>query len=303
MTDARNVPDPGPGLSANSESDSTGRGADPMVALARYIESRADQPMTLAELGALVGLSPSRVQKAFKARFGVSPKVFQDALRLTSFKRSLRQGQSVTDAIYEAGFGSVSRVYGNPARQIGMSPSCYGQGGEGETIAFSCRQTALGLLMMAATDRGVCFAEFGESEESLRTRLHREFPRARLTPSPASGSPELDAWMLALDEHLRQNQPRPDIPLDLRGTAFQTRVWKLLLSVREGEVVSYTELAKRLGEPKAVRAVASACGRNRIAVLVPCHRVLRSDGSLGGYRWGLDRKQALLDKERSGAAQ
>ena len=303
MTDARNAPDPVPGLPVNSESDSSGSGVDPMVVLARYIESRPDEPVSLAELGAMVGLSPSRVQKVFKASFGVSPKAFQDALRLKSFKQSLRQGQSVTEAIYDAGFGSVSRVYGNPARQIGMAPSHYGKGGEGETIAFSCRQTALGLLMMAATDKGVCFAEFGEDEESLHCQLHREFPRAQLASSPATSSPELDAWMIALDEHMSQNQPRPDIPLDIRGTAFQTRVWKLVLSVREGEVVSYTELAERLGEPKAVRAVASACGRNRIAVLIPCHRVLRSDGSLGGYRWGLARKQALLEKERSGAAQ
>ncbi len=157
--------------------------------------------------------------------------------------------------------------------------------------------------MMAATDQGVCFAEFGDDETALGDQLQKEFPKARLAPSGAKGSPELDAWMLALDEHLSQNMPRPDVPLDIRGTAFQTRVWKLLLSVREGEVVSYTELARRLGEPKAVRAVASACGRNRIAVLIPCHRVLRSDGSLGGYRWGLDRKQQLLEKERSASTQ
>lgn len=170
-------------------------------------------------------------------------------------------------------------------------------------IAYACRETALGPLMMAATDKGVCFAEFGDDEESLCHQLQTEFPKARLAPSQASESPELDAWITALDKHLSQNKPRPDVPLDIRGTAFQTRVWKLLLSVREGEVVSYTELARRLGEPKAVRAVASACGRNRIAVLIPCHRVLRSDGSLGGYRWGLDRKQQLLERENSAPAE
>lgn len=277
--------------------------ADRMIALARYIESRPDESLSLADLGAVVGLSASRVQRVFKETFGVSPKTYQDALRLNHFKQALRAGRTVTDAIYDAGFGSVSRVYGKADRQVGMSLSRYSKGGEGETIAYACRLTSLGLLMVAATDRGVCFAEFGEEQAALRDQLQKEFPKARLSPSEAKASPELDAWIAALDRHLSQNTPRPDVPLDIRGTAFQTRVWKLLLSVREGEVVSYTELAKRLGEPKAVRAVASACGRNRIAVLIPCHRVLRSDGSLGGYRWGLDRKARLLEKERSNSTE
>lgn len=287
----------------DSDAESFIPAADRMVALARYIESRPDETLRLADLGAVIGLSASRVQRLFKETFGVSPKAYQDALRLNHFKRALKTGQTVTDAIYDAGFGSVSRVYGKSDRQVGMPPSRYGKGGEGETIAYACRETSLGLLMMAATDQGVCFAEFGDDEEALQDRLQKEFPKARLSPSGAKASPELDAWITALDEHLSQNTPRPDVPLDIRGTAFQTRVWKLLLSVREGEVLSYTELAKRLGEPKAVRAVASACGRNRIAVLIPCHRVLRSDGSLGGYRWGLDRKQQLLEKERSAATE
>ncbi|MCK5864644.1 MAG: methylated-DNA--[protein]-cysteine S-methyltransferase [Marinobacter adhaerens] len=274
---------------------------DRMVELARFIESRPDERLTLEDMAGFIGLSASHVQRAFKKTFGVSPKAYQDALRLKTFKQALKHGQTVTDAIYDAGFGSVSRVYGKADRQVGMSPSRYGKGGEGETITHACRQTSLGLLMMAATDQGVCFAEFGDDEAALQDRLQREFPKARLVPYEAKASPELDAWIAALDEHLSQNTPRPDVPLDIRGTAFQTRVWKLLLSVREGEVVSYTELAKRLGEPRAVRAVASACGRNRIAVLIPCHRVLRSDGSLGGYRWGLDRKRQLLERERSGS--
>lgn len=279
----------------------SGKAAERMVALARFIESRPDDNLRLDDLAAFVGLSSSHVQREFKKTFGVSPKAYQDALRLKAFKQALQTGQTVTGAIYDAGFGSASRVYGEPDRQVGMPPSRYGKGGEGETIAFACRETSLGLLMMAATDQGVCFAEFGDDEAALRDQLIKEFPKARLSPSKAMASPELDAWIAALDEHLSQNTPCPEVPLDIRGTAFQTRVWKLLLSVREGEVVSYTELARRLGEPRAVRAVASACGRNRIAVLIPCHRVLRSDGSLGGYRWGLDRKQQLLEKERLGA--
>lgn len=273
---------------------------DPMVIVARYIEEHPDSTLRLVDLGVLVGLSATRVQKAFKETFGVSPRAYQDALRQRNFRQALRSGRRVTDAIYEAGYGSVSRIYGEAERQFGMPPSRYRRGGEGEVITFACRQTSFGLLMMATTDKGVCFAEFGDSEQALTEQLQAEFPRARLLPSDAGDSPDLDAWVAALDDHLSRNRPRPEVPLDIRGTAFQTRVWKLLLSVREGEVVSYTELARRLGEPKAVRAVASACGRNRIAVLIPCHRVLRSDGSLGGYRWGLERKQRLLDKESAG---
>ncbi|MGM0768804.1 MAG: bifunctional transcriptional activator/DNA repair enzyme AdaA [Pseudomonadota bacterium] len=294
-----------PSSSSPRRSDAAGKPeaatpvADRMVALARYIEARPDEPLRLADLAAVAGLSVSRLHRAFRDTFGVSPKAYQDGLRLQAFKGALQAGHSVTDAIHEAGFGSVSRVYGQPQRQVGMAPGRYRKGGEGELIAYACRQTALGLLMMAATDTGVCFAEFGEDEDSLRAQLMHEFPRAELTLSQARAAPELDAWIAALDAHLSHNQPRPQVPLDMRGTTFQVRVWKLLLSVREGEVLSYSELARRMGAPQAVRAVASACGRNRIAVLVPCHRVLRSDGTLGGYRWGLTRKQRLLDAERS----
>lgn len=170
------------------------------------------------------------------------------------------------------------------------------------TINFACRDTSLGLLMLAATEAGVCFAEFGQDEQALLAQLHREFPDARVTRPSASEALELDAWISALDAHLSQDQPRPDIPLDIRGTAFQKSVWELLLTVGEGEVLSYADLARRLGQPRAVRAVASACGRNRIAVLIPCHRVLRSDGAPGGYRWGLVRKQQLLARESSAPA-
>lgn len=287
---------------AAGQSEGTATLADRMVALARYIEARAQEPLRLADLAAVAGLSVSRLHRAFIDTFGVSPKAYQDGLRMQTFKGALQTGHSVTDAIYEAGFGSVSRVYGQAERQVGMAPGIYRKGGEGERIAYACRQTVHGLLMMGATDTGVCFAEFGDHEDSLRAQLRHEFPRAELTLSQARAAPHLDAWIDALDAHLSHRQPRPELPLDMRGTTFQIRVWKLLLSVREGEVISYSELARRMNAPRAVRAVASACGRNRIAVLVPCHRVLRSDGTLGGYRWGLTRKQRLLDAERTMAA-
>jgi len=155
-----------------------------------------------------------------------------------------------------------------------------------------------GLLLMAATDRGVCFAQFGASFDELRDRLAGEFPKADIAESPASAGEDLNDWIDALDDFLRQSAPRPDLPLDLRGTAFQLKVWRFLLGIDEGDVVSYGELAADIGEPNAVRAAASACGANRIAVLVPCHRVLRGTGELGGYRWDLERKRALLDIER-----
>ena len=275
--------------------------ADRIESVARYIDAHAEEPLPLARLAARARLSPAHFQRRFKARMGVSPKAYQDGVRLARLKAGLRSGGAVLDAIVAAGFSSTSRVYGEAARNLGMTPSAYRSGGAGESIAYACRPTALGLLMMAATDRGVCFAQFGASEVALRHELADEFPRAVLVPSPMTASAALDDWMRAFEAHVAGRAPRPDVPLDLRGTAFQVRVWRFLLGLREGEVLSYGEVAAGIGAPKAVRAAASACAANRVAVLVPCHRVLRGDGGLGGYRWGLDRKRALLDRERAAA--
>ena len=270
-----------------------------LVRVARYIETHAYECLTLGGLAKQAGLSPSHFQRVFKTAFGISPKVYQDAVRMKRFTAALKEGDDITGAIFSAGFGSISRVYGEEARNIGMTPKAYRAGGAGETIAYVCRNTALGLVAMAATERGVCFVQFGEDMEILLDQLRAEFPKAKLIGSDAQDTPELDAWIEALDAHISQGAPRPDLPLDLRGTAFQMKVWRFLLSVREGEVISYGELATRIEKPKAVRAVASACAANRIGVLVPCHRVLRGDGSLGSYRWGLERKRSLLEAERS----
>ena len=284
----------GVGDSAAGESARVAR----LVRVAQHIEMHADEALTLSSLAKVAALSPSRLQKQFKAAFGVSPKAYQDAVRMRRFKQSLKDGRKVTDAIFASGFGSVSRVYGEANRSIGMPPRTYRAGGAGEVIVYAGRTTALGLMMMAATDRGVCFVEFGDDEASLVGRLRSEFPKAELTASPARNAPELDAWVEALDQHISAGAPRPDLPLDMRGTAFQVKVWQFLLSIREGDVLSYSEVAARIDKPRAVRAVASACGKNRIGVLIPCHRVLRGDGGLGGYRWGLERKRALLEAER-----
>lgn len=269
-----------------------------LVDIARHIEGHADERITLADLADIAGLSVSRLQRLFKAAFGLSPKTYQDAVRMRHFKQALQDGDSVTEAIYASGFGSSSRVYGEASRNIGMTPNAYRAGGAGEQISYACRSTALGLMMMAATEKGICFVQFDEDETALFEKLQMEFPKAQLSSSAAQNAPELDLWMWALNQHISQDAPRPDLPLDIRGTAFQMQVWQFLLSIKEGDVLSYTELAQKIDKPKAVRAVASACAKNRIGVLIPCHRVLRGDGSLGGYRWGLERKRALLDAER-----
>lgn len=269
-----------------------------LVELARYILAHAEEKLPLKTLADRQGVSPGYLQRTFKAVFGISPKAFQDAARLNTLKNQLKTGDDITGAIFEAGYGAPSRFYENAARQIGMSPKAYRDGGSGETITFACRDTDLGALMMAATDKGVCFVMFGDADDQLLSQLQAEFPKASLSRSSNNGGEPLDAWMMALDNHLSQGAPRPDIPLDLRGTAFQIKVWQFLLSIPEGDVISYSEVADAIDKPRAVRAAASACGKNRIAVLVPCHRVLRGDGGLGGYRWGLERKRTLLDTER-----
>jgi AraC family transcriptional regulator of adaptative response/methylated-DNA-[protein]-cysteine methyltransferase len=275
------------------------RHAGLMAGLAKYIDRHADEPLSLEKLAAQAQLSPAHLQRVFKHALGVSPKAYHDAARMRLLKNALKSGKGVLESITDAGFQSTSRVYGQTTRSLGMTPSAYRADGAGETIAHAFRRTALGPLMMAATDRGVCFAQFGASERDLLARLRAEFPAATIQQSGATDSPALAAWLEALESHLAGHSPRPDVPLDLRGTVFQIQVWRFLLEVPEGEVRSYQEVAGRIGAPRAVRATASACAANRIAVLVPCHRVLRSDGGLGGYRWGLERKRMLLDNERA----
>lgn len=266
--------------------------------LGRYIERHANESLPLSALAARVGWSSSRLQRSFKAVFGVSPKAYQDGIRAKTFRAELKSGKTVTGAVFAAGYGSASRAYGGAARNIGMTPKRYREGAAGETIYHAYRDTALGPLLLAATNEGVCFAQFGESRSSLVDQLKQEFPNATHRTSRAEGSPALTDWIVALAEHFERGAPAPDLALDLRGTAFQLKVWEFLLSVKSGDVVSYGEVANGIGNPKAVRAAASACAANRVAVLVPCHRVLRGDGALGGYRWGRQRKRTLLDAER-----
>lgn len=267
----------------------------------RYIEAHADEPVRLALLAERAGLSAFHFQRRFKAVAGVTPKEYAEAARLKGLKRSLRESESVTDAIYDAGYGSGSRVYERVDTRLGMTPKQYRSGGEGVPISYAAGTGALGTMLIGATDRGVCFLQFGDDAEALLAALRAEYPAATLVSMAAAQRPAFDAWMQALAAYLDGATPNLDLPLDLSGTAFQLRVWKALLDIPSGAVVSYAELARQVGLPKAVRAVASACAANHVAVAVPCHRVIRGDGSLGGYRWGLARKRTLLDRERATA--
>jgi len=268
-----------------------------LIELASYITEHADQKLTLGALAKRVALSPTTLQKRFSALFGVSPKAFQDHERNKRLKTSLKEQHSVTDSIHAAGFSSAGRVYGSAEVTQAMAPAVYRAGGSGEEISYATGHTALGWILMAATDKGVCFAQFGDSVNTLKNLLAEEFPKASLTPSPQESKALISQWLRALEQHLASQAPRPDLPLDLRGTAFQIQVWKFLLQIPSGNTLSYGQVAAGIKRQSAVRAAASACGANRIAVLIPCHRVLRGDGSLGGYRWGSERKQRLLDQE------
>jgi AraC family transcriptional regulator of adaptative response/methylated-DNA-[protein]-cysteine methyltransferase len=270
--------------------------------LVREIEADPARRLRLADLARRAGYSPSHLQRSFAAITGSSPRAFQAAARMGLLKRGLRSQPTVTDAIVAAGFGSTSRVYEKTDAELGMTPSEYKHGGAGLTIAYATGETPLGLVMIGATDRGICALQFGRSERALVAALKREYPAAVLQPMPARHSGEFNRWMMALNAHLEGARPDPDLPLDVSGTTFQLRVWRYLRRIPPGAVRTYAEVAAGIGRPKAARAVARACATNRIAVLIPCHRVVRGTGEISGYRWGPKRKRALLDSERASAA-
>lgn len=273
------------------------------AALCHYLESNSDARITLAELGRRAGMTPTVLQRRFKAHVGVTPKEYQEAHRLRALKRELRDAPSISDAIYGAGYGSGSRVYERADTRLGMTPAQYRARGAGVAVSWATGDSALGRLMIAATDRGICFIQFGDDDEQLRNALAREYPHAALSEMPAARRAEFAAWMRALSDYLAGEATSIALPLDPHGTAFQLKVWKALQRIPYGEVASYAEVARRIGAPTATRAVASACARNAIALAIPCHRVIRGDGSLGGYRWGEARKRTLLDCERGTLAE
>jgi AraC family transcriptional regulator, regulatory protein of adaptative response / methylated-DNA-[protein]-cysteine methyltransferase len=278
-------------------------GADPNTdrvrKLCRYMDTHVEEPIALKDLAKRAGLSPFHLQRSFKAIVGLTPKQYMEALRLRKLKTSLRDSKDVTEAVYESGYGSSSRVYERADTRLGMTPNQYRQGGRGLNISYISIASPLGPLMIGATDRGLCFVQFGDSELDLLGALLAEYPAARVEPMQEPRDPEFQKWVDALTRHLAGSQPKLDLPLDIRATSFQMRVWNYLQSIPYGEVQSYSEVAAGIGQPAASRAVARACAANSVAVVIPCHRVIRGTGELGGYRWGLSRKRALIDRERA----
>ena len=255
-----------------------------------YLDARRGERVTLEELAGAVGASPFHLQRRFKEAFGVSPRDYQDAYRIESVKSSLRNGSRVADAVFEAGYGSVSRFYENPP--LGMQARHYRARGKGQSITYCCFTTQLGEVLIAATAQGLCSLKIGSDEKELKSLLAREFAEAELVEGELA---ELKAKILAFIEG-EANLAR--LPLDIRGTVFQRRVWDELRRIPRGETRTYKEIARAVGAPAAVRAVGSACGANPVALVVPCHRAVRTDGGLGGYAWGLKRKKKLLALEK-----
>ena len=256
---------------------------------------------TLSSLARAVGVSASHLQRRFTAHFGLSPAEYLSQRKLGTLKAALRDGNDVSAALYDAGYGSPSRVYEAGAARLGMTPARYRAGGAGESIRWSTVDTALGMALVATTERGICMVELGHAEPTLQATLQAEFPHAHLQRVDAGRDEFLAPRLHAVAARLAgQAPPRSQdaLAVDLIGTAFQKKVWDALMKIPPGETRSYAGLATELGQPAAARAVASACARNRVAILVPCHRVIRGDGSLGGYRWGLPLKQRLLQRER-----
>ncbi|MGB8062907.1 MAG: bifunctional DNA-binding transcriptional regulator/O6-methylguanine-DNA methyltransferase Ada [Candidatus Sulfotelmatobacter sp.] len=267
---------------------------DAVKAICRFIEQHLDEPLTLDRLGKEFHQSPFHLQRRFKTVLGVTPREYADSCRLRTLKRNLQAGDSVTRAMYDAGYGSSSRLYERTASQLGMTPDKYRRGAIAATIRFHCADSPLGRMLIAATDRGICSIQFAASEGELLEGLKREFPFA-VRKADQGG---LQSWVSALLQHMSGKDLDSSLPLDIRATAFQRRVWAYLQSIPFGKTKSYSEVAKAIGRPKACRAVARACATNPVAVAIPCHRVVREDGSLGGYRWGMERKKTLLAMER-----
>jgi AraC family transcriptional regulator of adaptative response/methylated-DNA-[protein]-cysteine methyltransferase len=274
-------------FSGNPESDG-------VKAICRFIEQHLDEPVTLDRLAKEFRQSPFHLQRRFKAVLGITPREYADSCRLRLLKRNLQAGDSVTRATYDAGYGSSSRLYEKTASQLGMTPDKYRRGAIAASIRYTCDDSPLGRMLIAATDRGICAIQFARSDGELIEGLKREFPFA--TRKVDEGG--LRSWASALLRHMRGKDLNSSLPLDIRATAFQRRVWTYLQSIPFGATRSYSEVARGIGRPTAVRAVARACATNPVAVAIPCHRVVREDGSMGGYRWGMERKKALLEMEQ-----
>ncbi|MCU1348535.1 MAG: methylated-DNA/protein-cysteine methyltransferase [Acidobacteria bacterium] len=259
------------------------------------INARIEDGVTLGELAELLGVSAAHLQRTFKQQFGASPKEYLAARRAERFKSELREGKMIAAATYEAGYGSSSRLYSQSNARLGMTPATYRRGGRGMQIRYTTVSTSIGRLLVGITDRGICAVSIGEDVPSLERELRGEYPAASIEQA---SDPMLDRVVSAVVAQIESRTPAVDLPLDLQATSFQLRVWNALRKIPYGETRTYAEVAAEVGEPKAARAVASACAHNRLALVIPCHRVVPSAGGSGGYRWGAARKKEILERER-----
>ncbi len=262
---------------------------------ALHLRESSEDGVRLGALARALGTTHSTLRRAFLQVTGLNPRELAEALRIRRFKTMLRAGKSITDALYETGFGSSSRVYERSNAQLGMTPATYRKGGQGMKIGYTIAKSPLGKVLVGATERGISAVYLGDAENTLIAELREEYPRAEIAPAADS----LQRWVREIVQRIEGKQPRLELPLDLQATAFQRRVWQELQRIPRGRTRTYSQVARSLGQPKAVRAVARACATNPVSIVVPCHRVIREDGTLAGYRWGLSRKEQLLAQERA----
>ena len=275
--------------------------AEAVAQVCREIEKRihgeangaGELPVTLAALSAPVGMSSHQLERAFRSVIGITPRQYADAQRMRRLKTRLKKGDDVTTALYDAGFGSSSRLYERAPSHLGMTPATYRRGGVGMRIRYTIADSPLGRLLVGATDRGISALYLGESDARLEAAIRKEYPRAEIRRDRNG----MEGWIESILAHLRGREPHLDLPTDVQATAFQRRVWEELRRIPYGTTRTYSQVARAIGRPKAIRAVARACATNPVSVVVPCHRVVREDGNLAGYRWGLERKRALLEHE------
>jgi AraC family transcriptional regulator of adaptative response/methylated-DNA-[protein]-cysteine methyltransferase len=273
-------------------------GEEAVIRAKAYLEANADRRVPLAELAGEVGMSPFHLQRTFKRVVGLSPRAYADARRVQQLKARLKRGDTVSRATYEAGFTSSGAVYARTSAGIGMTPGEYRRGGQGVRIRYATASTPVGRVLVAATERGVCAVTLGGDDAALERALRGEYPAADIARA-ARAETGVEGWLDTVVRHLGGAGGRVDVPLDVHGTPFQERVWAALREIPFGETRSYAQVAAAVGAPSSARAVANACGRNPVAIVIPCHRVTRGTGDLGGYRWGVGRKKKILAREHA----
>ncbi|MBE3559777.1 MAG: bifunctional DNA-binding transcriptional regulator/O6-methylguanine-DNA methyltransferase Ada [Ktedonobacteraceae bacterium] len=263
-----------------------------------YIETHAEESLPLAKLGQVVNMSPYHLQRTFRQVTGITPRQYVEACRIKQLKERLKEGEMVTTAMYSVGYNSSSRFYEGAPTRLGMTPTIYRQGGQGMKIRYAITDCPLGRLLVGMTEKGICAVSLGDADEPLEAALRAEYPAAEIWRDD-----DMCEWVRSIVRYLQGQQPHLELPLDVQATAFEWRVWTELQAIPYGETRSYGEIAQALGDRKKARAVAHACATNPVALIVPCHRVVREDGGIGNYRWGVERKQQLLRQEQQTSAQ